>query len=53
MKTNFDLRKMEKTAHRRALVETGLYSVPTQKVHKNLKSYNRKPKFKKSFTEDL
>ena len=46
-------RSMEKTAHRKALIESGLYSVPTHKVHKNVKNYNRKVKYKKSFTDDI
>ena len=29
-------------AHRQALIELGMYSIPTHKVHKNKKAYNRK-----------
>ena len=29
-------------AYRQALVELGMYSIPTHKVHKNKKNYNRK-----------
>jgi hypothetical protein len=43
------IRKMEKTAHRVALVEAGIYSRPTHKVHKSIKDYNRKPKYKKDY----
>jgi len=37
-----DRAKLESGAYRRALVELGMYSVPTHKVHKNKKAYNRK-----------
>jgi hypothetical protein len=41
-----DLRKMEKSAHRLALIELGMYSIPTHKVFKSKKEYTRKSKFK-------
>jgi len=34
--------KLESGAHRQALVELGMYSIPTHKVHKNKRKYNRK-----------
>jgi hypothetical protein len=43
------LRKIEKTAHRVALIEAGLYAIPTHKVFKSDKSYTRKPKHKKAY----
>ena len=43
------LRKIEKTAHRAALIEAGLYAIPTHKVFKSDKSYTRKPKHKKAY----
>jgi len=43
------LRKIEKTAHRKALVEAGLYGRPTHKVHKGAKDYTRKTKHKKNW----
>lgn len=46
------LRKIEKTAHRTALVEAGFYNRPTHKVHKCVKDYTRKPKHKKNIFED-
>jgi len=46
------LLKMEKIAHRKALVSAGLYSRPTHKVHKGVKDYTRKAKHKKNFLED-
>ena len=46
------LRKMDKAAHRKALIEAGLYNRPTHKVHKGVKDYTRKLKHKKSFLED-
>lgn len=46
------LRKMEKTAHRKALVAAGLYGRPTHKVHKGAKDYTRKTKHRKNFLED-
>jgi len=46
------LRKIEKTAHRKALIEAGLYGRPTHKVHKGVKDYTRKTKHKKSFLEN-
>jgi hypothetical protein len=45
------IRKMEKTAHRAALIEAGMYARPTHKVHKSVKDYNRKPKYKKNFLD--
>ena len=44
-----DLRKMEKTAHRKALIEAGVYGRPGHKVHKSVKDYTRKTKHKKNF----
>jgi len=38
--------KIDKAAHREALIQVGLYSVPVHKVHKNKKKYNRKTKHK-------
>ena len=46
------LRKMDKAAHRKALIEAGLYGRPAHKVHKGAKDYTRKPKHKKSLLED-
>ena len=46
------IRKMDKTAHRNALVEAGLYNRPTHQVHKSVKDYVRKPKHKKVFLAD-
>ena len=37
-----DRAKLESGAHRQALIELGMYSIPTHKVHKNKKAYNRK-----------
>tara|TARA_R110000803_G_scaffold210248_1_gene281567 strand:+ start:236 stop:415 length:180 start_codon:yes stop_codon:yes gene_type:complete len=34
--------KVEGGAYRQALVELGMYSIPTHKVHANKKKYNRK-----------
>jgi len=46
------LRKLDKAAHRAALIEAGLYGRPAHKVHKGAKDYTRKQKHKKSFLED-
>lgn len=46
------LRKIEKTAHREALIGAGLYNLPAHKVHKCAKDYTRKPKHKKNILED-
>jgi ribosomal protein L28 len=46
------LRQIEKTAHRKALIEAGLYNLPNHKVHKGAKDYTRKPKHKKNIFED-
>jgi ribosomal protein L28 len=46
------LRQIEKTAHRKALIEAGLYNLPNHKVHKGVKDYTRKPKHKKNIFED-
>ncbi len=48
-----EVRKMEATAHRKALVEEGLYSIPTHKIHKNKKAYSRKGKNKKDFFNEI
>ena len=34
--------KVEGGAYRKALVDLGMYSTPTHKVHTNKKKYNRK-----------
>lgn len=46
------LRKIEKTAHREALIEAGLYNRPAHKVHKGAKDYTRKSKHKKSLLDN-
>lgn len=43
------IRKMGKTAHRKALIEAGVYGRPTHKVHKGAKDYTRKVKHKKNW----
>ena len=43
------LMKMEKTAHREAIVEAGMYNRPTHKVHKSVKDYTRKPKHRVNY----
>jgi hypothetical protein len=40
------LYKIESGAHRQALIDLGMYSIPTHKVHKNKKAYTRKTKHK-------
>jgi stalled ribosome alternative rescue factor ArfA len=45
------LRKIEKTAHRKALVDAGMYARPTHKVHKGAKDYTRKAKHKKNILD--
>jgi hypothetical protein len=37
-----DMAEIESGAYRQALIELGIYSIPTHKVHKNKKTYNRK-----------
>ena len=44
--------KVEGGAYRKALVDLGLYSVPTHKVHGNKKKYNRKDKTNKQWKEN-
>ena len=39
-------------AYRRALIELGMYSIPTHKVHKNKKAYNRKQYKNNKWQED-
>ncbi|MBN2776642.1 MAG: hypothetical protein JXR36_03320 [Bacteroidales bacterium] len=34
--------RAEKSGHRTALIEAGIYAVPQHKVHKNKKKYDRK-----------
>ena len=48
-----DIRQMEATAHRQALIEEGLYSIPTHKVHKSKKAYSRKGKSKRDFLSEI
>ena len=48
-----EIRKMEATANRKALVEEGLYSIPTHKVHKSKKAYSRKGKNKKDYLDEI
>lgn len=43
---------MDKAAHRKALIEAGLYCRPAHKVHKGAKDYTRKVKHKKNLLED-
>jgi len=43
------LRKIDKAAHRKALIEAGMYNRPAHKVHKSVKDYTRKVKHKKNF----
>ena len=43
------LRNIEKTAHRKAIVEAGIYAIPTHKVHKSVKTYSRKTKHKNNY----
>lgn len=43
------LRKIEKTAHREAIVEAGIYQRPSHKVHKSVKDYTRKAKHKTNY----
>ncbi|MBL7111128.1 MAG: hypothetical protein ISS19_04220 [Bacteroidales bacterium] len=40
--TKEDKEKARKSAARKALVETGQHSIPTHKIHKNKKKYERK-----------
>jgi hypothetical protein len=46
------IRKMDKAAHRKVLIEAGIYNLPKHKVHKGDKDYTRKVKHKKNFLED-
>ena len=46
------IRKMDKAAHRKALIEAGIYNLPAHKVHKGVKDYTRKVKHKKNLFED-
>ena len=47
-----DKAKRESGAHRQALIELGMYSIPTHKVHKNKKKYNRKQNQNNKWQED-
>lgn len=40
-------------AYRRALIELGMYSIPTHKVHKNKKAYNRKQNQNKKWQNNV
>lgn len=47
-----DKAKLESGAYRQALVELGMYSIPTHKVHKNKKAYNRKQNQNKKWQDN-
>lgn len=56
MKTKFKMTisketiiKMNGGAHRQALIDLGMYSIPTHKVCKNKKKYTRKNKYKNEY----
>ncbi len=44
--TKEELARIDKGAHRQALIDEGLYAIPIHKVHKNKKAYSRKKKHK-------
>ena len=46
------LAKIEGAAYRKALIELGMYSRPTHKVHSSKKKYNRKLNQNKKWKED-
>lgn len=48
-----DRAKLESGAYRQALVELGIYSIPTHKVHKNKKAYNRKQNQNNKWRENV
>lgn len=41
-----EVRRMESEGYRKALIDCGMYSVPTHKVHKDKSKYSRKNKHK-------
>lgn len=41
------LHKLQKAAHREAIIEAGLYGVHINKVHRDKNKYNRKNKHKR------
>jgi hypothetical protein len=49
--TKETIMKIEKTVHRKLLVESGFYNVPKHKVHKGVKDYTRKTKHKKNLLD--
>ena len=50
--TKEDLMQMNKSAHRKALIEAGLYNIHKNRTFKTKKDYSRNPKHKKSQTLD-
>ena len=40
--TKQDIAKIDSGAHRKALIELGMYVIPTHKVHQDKSKYNRK-----------
>lgn len=40
--TKQELAKIDSGAHRQALIELGMYTIPTHKVHQDKSKYNRK-----------
>lgn len=51
--TKQQLAKIDSGAHRKALVELGMYTIPTHKVHKDKSKYNRKTNKKATWKEDV
>jgi hypothetical protein len=48
--TKEDLMKMNKSAHRKALIGAGLYNIHKNRTFKTKKDYSRKDKHKSSLT---
>jgi hypothetical protein len=51
--TKQDLAKIDSGAHRKALIELGMYTIPTHKVHQDKSKYNRKSNQNQRWKEDV
>jgi hypothetical protein len=51
--TKQELAKIDSGAHRQALIELGMYTIPTHKVHKDKNKYNRKSNQNTKWREDV
>lgn len=51
--TKQELAKIDSGAHRQALIELGMYTIPTHKVHQDKSKYNRKSNQNTKWKKDV